>query len=396
MRARLVDACERASLDVVAVRTQAAIRNLTGGWYSHNYDDFWAGGDQQYASWLVVAPSGEAGPVYLCSGLELSEARLASHPIAACARETAGFSRLGDPEALAAAIREVGGEGARVGLELPFVPAPTLDGLRTALPAAELVDAHGLLLYVRAVKTERELELIANATKLLEGAIADVFAAAGEGVPDHELDTAALEAVAARGGTPQQRFIVPGAGPGRTRLGAGNPVGYRLEAGDVLLVDLGAKLDGMHGDLVHLGSVGEPRFPVADALALGVAVNQELADLLRPGMSQADARAEAQRLAAARAADVAPWGVPAALHHGLGWALYEPPFDMSGGPPLDGPLDPYAELEEGMTMSLETAVVSADGGELYANVEDPWVLRADGCQRLNSMPHDLFACGAGA
>lgn len=394
MHARLADACERASVDVVVARTQAAVRHLTAGWYTHNYDDFWAGADQQYASWLVVAPAAEADPIYLCSGLELAEARLAGHPVAGYAREGAGFTRLGDPETLAAAVRELGGERARVGLELPFISAPAHDALRAALPAAELVDAHGLLLYVRAVKTDRELELIANATKLLEGAIADVFAAAGEGVSDHDLDLAALEAVAARGGTPQQRFIVPGLGPGRSRFGAGNPVGYRLESGDVLLVDLGAKLHGMHGDLVQVGSVGEPHFPVADALALGVEVNREVAELLRPGMTQADARAEAQRLADARAADVAPWGVPTALHHGLGWALYEPPFDISGGPPLEGPLDPYAVLEEGMTMSLETAVFSPDGSELYANVEDPWVLRADGCRRLNSVPHELRACGA--
>lgn len=396
VRERLLETCERSGLDVVVAHTPGAVRHLTGGWYSHNYADFAVGGDQQYISWLAV-DCRDGGAIYLCSALELGEARLAGHPIAESAREGAGFVRDGAPGDLADAIADLGGARTRVGLELPFMPAPTLAALKSALPDARIADAHPVLLHVRAVKTEREVELLAAAAALLEGALAEVFECVAEGVSDTELDAAALRAIAARGGVPQQRFIVPGLGPGRVRHGAGMPVGYELRRGDVVLADLGAKLDGMHGDLVRMASIGDPSFPVADALELGAAVNAEVAATLRPGMTQKEAAAEAQRIADRHAPAVASWGVPTPLNHGLGWSLYEPPFDLAGAPrPAATGIDPYDLLEEGMAMSLETAVFSPGNEEIYANVEDPYVLRADGCARLNSMSHELIECGVEA
>ncbi len=394
--ARLQDACERASIDVVAASTQGAIRHLTGGWYSHNYQDFARGGDDQHSSWLVLDARDPLRRAYVTSGLELGEARLAGHPIAEIVRDGAGFTPLGGPAALAAAIRELGGSGARIGLELPFVSAPTLEALRAELPDAHFADANPALLHVRAVKTEHEVRLLAASAELVEGALADAFAAAGEGVTDYELDAVMLAAIGARGGVPQQRFTVPGLGPGRTRHGAGNAVGYRLAAGDVLLVDVGAKLCGMHGDLVRMGAVGAPHYPVADALAFGAAVNEQVARIMRPGQSQRELLAESQAIADRLGAGVSSWGVPTVLHHGLGWSLYEPPFDLSrsAAPDPAQSIDPYGVFEEGMTMSLETAVASPDGTELYANVEDPYVLRAGGAERLNTMSHALIECKA--
>lgn len=394
-------ALELAGIDTMVAHTYGAIRHLTGGWYSFNYSDFQAGADHQYLSWLIVERTRPDEPVYLCSPLEQSEARLAGHPIAEVARThaAAGFIKPRAADGLARVLAERRLDRGCVGFELPFLPASMLDALRQNLQQTEIADAHPVLLAVRAVKTRPEIELLRKAAGVVETALESVFARAAEGVSDVELEHESLSAIAARGGVPVQRYILPCIGPGRRRYGAGNPVSQELGPGDVLLVDLGAKVNGMHGDLVRVGAIGTPHFPIEDAVALASAVNSEVATFLRPGIPQRAAFAESMAIAARHADQVAPWGKPLVLHHGLGWSLYEPPFDLSWhGAGIDHespgePLDPYGDLEAGMVFSLETAVVSPDGSELYCNIEDPYVLTEHGAHRLNAMSHDVIRCG---
>jgi len=399
---RLLAALERAEIDTIVAHTYGSIRHLTGGWYSFNYSDFQLGADHQYLSWLIIDRKRVDEPVYLCSELERTEAVLAGHPIAdvAQAETCAGFRKAREAGDLARVLAERGLDKGRVGLELPFLPGPTLEALRESLGHVEVVDGHPLLLYVRAVKTTRELELLASAARVVEVALQAVFARAAEGVDDTALEREALVAIATQGAVPAQRYILPGIGPGRRRYGAGNPVSQKLSEGDVLLVDLGAKADGMHGDIVRVGVLGNPSFPVEDAVELAAAANTQIASFLQPGMRQTDAFMEAKRIVSQYAESVAPWGRPVVLHHGLGWSLYEPPFDLTWHgsderEPPQTPIDPYELLEEGMVFSLETAVVSVDGSELYCNIEDPYVLTEDGAKRLNAMPPDVVQCGAG-
>jgi Xaa-Pro aminopeptidase len=386
---------ERASLDTIVAHTYGSIRHLTGGWYSVGYAEANAYAEHQYAPWLIINRDRPQDAMYLCSDFERIEALAVHHPIAERCDTTygAGFiTRQEGTDALLRAIHDRGYDRGRIGVELPFMPASVFAALQVGLSGAAIANALPLFLQLRAVKTAAEVALIASAAHVAEVAIERVLRTAAPGVTGLDLEREALLAIASQGAVPTHRYILQGVGPGRSTLQAGIPTNEGLVAGDVVLVDLGAKVEGMPSDLVRMGSVGETEYPVEEGLAVIQDSHHELARWIEPGLSQRDVFAEAKASLAKRA-DRVVWGTLVPQHHGLGWTMYEPPFDVSWQRGIDlrgAPIDPYDTFELGMTFNLETHIESDDGRELYCSLEDTYVLTEKGCDRLTSLAANLI------
>ena len=168
----------------------------------------------------------------------------------------------------------------------------------------------------------------------------------------------------------------------------GIPSKRRLVEGDILSIDMGAKLDGFFGDCavtVPIGRVSE------DAASLLRVTEESLfqgIEAVKPGARVSDIGAAVQQHVEAHGFSV----VREFVGHGIGTSLHEEPQVANYGPGGRGP-----RLSEGMVLAIEPMVnagqpavkVLADGwtavtrdGSLSAHFEHTVVVTHDGCEIL--------------
>ncbi len=174
----------------------------------------------------------------------------------------------------------------------------------------------------------------------------------------------------------------------------GIPSKRRLVEGDILSIDMGAKLNGFFGDCAVTVAVGAVA-PQASAL---LRVTEEALfhgiDAVKPGARVSDIGAAVQRHVEAHGFSV----VREFVGHGIGTALHEEPQIANYGPAGRGP-----RLAEGMVLAIEPMVnlgrpavkvldddwtaVTRDGS-LSAHFEHTVVVTVDGCEILTLLATD--------
>ena len=168
----------------------------------------------------------------------------------------------------------------------------------------------------------------------------------------------------------------------------GIPSARPLNEGDVVSIDMGARLDGFFGDCAVTVPVGQ----VSDEAAALLRVTEEALfrgiEAVKPGARVSDIGAAVQQHVEAHGFSV----VREFVGHGIGTALHEEPQIANYGPGGRGP-----RLSEGMVLAIEPMVnagtpavkVLADGwtavtrdGRLSAHFEHSVVVTGDGCEIL--------------
>ena len=216
----------------------------------------------------------------------------------------------------------------RVGVEAGAVSQLTWTKLEGAAPEVELVAADGWLEADRAVKEPSELERIAAACAVADRALAALLPEIRVGVTEREL-ALRLEWLIRTGGADGLAFDVACLAGPEAALPHGSPGDRPVLAGEVLLFDFGALVDGYRSDMTRTLFAGEP---AARDLALyelvaaaQAAAIDGLADAVRtggplPGGRTADGWARAV-IEAAGQGDRFGHGTG----HGIGLATHELP-----------------------------------------------------------------------
>jgi methionyl aminopeptidase len=174
----------------------------------------------------------------------------------------------------------------------------------------------------------------------------------------------------------------------------GIPSSRVLVDGDILSLDMGARMDGFYGDCAVTVPVG--RIPAAATELLRVTEEALFRgiDAVRPGARVSDIGAAVQQHVEASGFSV----VREFVGHGIGTALHEDPQIANYGPAGRGP-----RLAEGMVLAIEPMVnigepvvqVLADGwtavtrdGSLSAHFEHTVAVTASGCDILTLLDGD--------
>ncbi|HET7572381.1 MAG TPA: type I methionyl aminopeptidase [Gaiellaceae bacterium] len=213
-------------------------------------------------------------------------------------------------------------------------------------------------------KSRAEIEGMARAGALLAETLAYVGELLEPGVSMLELDRAADEFLAARGGVPTSKGYkgFPAAlclSPNSVVV-HGIPTEYRAQEGDLISVDLGVTLDGLVADSAVTYGVGEID-PEAqrlldvcqEALAAGI-------DRARVGNRLSDISHAIQTVVEEAGFSV----VRSLVGHGVGRSYHEDPQIPNYGPPGRGPL-----LQEGMTLAIEP-MITAGAPDVYVHADD--------------------------
>ena len=222
------------------------------------------------------------------------------------------------------------------------------------------------------LKTPAEIEVMAEASRMVADVLEIVRKEVRPGVSTDDLDRLAEEAIRARGGTPAfkgyRSYPKTLCASVNEQVVHGIPSKRMLKDGDIIGLDLGAIVSGFYGDSAVTVAVGR----IPEATATLIRVTEEALYL---GIEQAVVGNRLTDISHAVQHCVESAGysiVTEFVGHGIGRQLHEEPQVPNYGKPGQGP-----RLQAGMVLAIEPMVNM--GGSAVRILEDRWTaVTADG------------------
>lgn len=238
------------------------------------------------------------------------------------------------------------------------------------------------------IKTPEQIEKLRRAGAIVYEALEAIAKAIQPGVSTRRLDTIAEEIIRARGATPSFKgYRMGGRGPAYPgsicasvddEVVHGIPGARRLRAGQIISVDIGACLDGYHGDSARTFLVGEVS-PEARRLV------EETERCFWLGARQAIAGNHVCDISKAvqSHAEGCGYGVVRALcGHGVGQSMHEDPEVPNFVTRSRG-----ARLQPGMVIAIEPMI--AQGSWQVVQDTDGWTIRTDDGTLCSHFEHTM-------
>jgi Xaa-Pro aminopeptidase len=351
-----------AGLDLVAVAPTDNLRYLVG--FAPLYDE--------RACMLLVTPQ-SAGVLMPSLNAEQAAAEAPELELVTWSDDA------GPVDALRATLRRVGKSAVRRAGVDPEMRAEHLLLLQDAISGASFVNASVAVRPLREVKSEDELRVLQAASDAADGALQAAFSACRAGATELEVAEAAAAAFRAAG-CQEVMFTIVASGPNGAY--PHHHTGSRaLEAGDAIVIDIGARLDGYSSDIARMAFVGEPTERYLEVHGTVEAAVQAGLAAAQPGATCHDVDA-----AARGAVEDAGFG-EYFVHrtgHGLGISTHEPPWIMPGE---------NVELEVGMVHSIEPGIYLP--GELGVRLEEIVHVTEGGCKRFSGLSRELHVVDLG-
>jgi Xaa-Pro aminopeptidase len=289
----------------------------------------------------------------------------------------AGFERLKATQDLLSALSEVLPRNARrVGFEEEHVSVRQHARLQELLGRdVELVPLHGLVEGLRAVKDATEVARIRAAVALADAAFAAVMAGGVVGRSERDL-ALALEVEMRRRGGERASFDTIVAAGANGALPHAQPRDVEIAAGDLVVFDWGAQLDGYCSDCTRTVAAGTS--PSAEATA----IYELVLEAQLTGLRAVRAGAVCREVDATARGVIETRGHREHFGHGLGHGVG---LDIHEAPRLSQKAD--GELRAGNVVTVEPGVYLP--GAFGVRIEDLVVVTADGCEILTGASKEL-------
>ena len=206
-----------------------------------------------------------------------------------------------------------------------------------------------------SLKSPREIECMRRAGRLTAQARALAGSLVRPGVTTHEIDTAVRKFIESHGAKPS--FLGYGGFKGSACISIneevihGIPGPRKLKEGDIVSVDVGAYLDGFHGDCAATFPCGEVSDEAMELIRVTEQSFWEGIKLARAGNRVFDISHAVQQYVESHGCSV----VRDFVGHGVGAKLHEAPEVPNYGPAGHGP-----RLQPGMTIAVEPMVCAGD------------------------------------
>lgn len=248
------------------------------------------------------------------------------------------------------------------------------DVVAQAVPGVQLVDARPYLAELRMAKDATERQAMQRAADAVNAMLDGLKAALAPGRTEQELLAAAVA---------EMRVAYPDAkvafatiiGGERTALPHASISDRALEAGDLVVADIGAMIDGYVSDITRTFVTGPLDDELNRAYDLVLAANAAARAAAKPGMTASELDAVARQV-------ITEGGFGQyfthRLGHGLGLEVHEEPYIVSGN---------NLVLQPGHAFTIEPGIYLPGKGGI--RIEDDVVLTADGVHTLTSYPRDL-------
>lgn len=361
---RLIVALSQAGLDGVVLNPGPAFAYLTGVSFHL----------MERPVVLLVAPG--RPPVLVLPEFEMPKVELFPYPVEA-------YSYPENPAEWDAAFRKalgsLGLDGRKIGVEPRQMRLLEFRHVRAGAPEADFPDASDALASLRLRKDESEIGAMRRAVKAAQDALIATIPLMRIGVAEKDI-AAELTVQLLKHGSESELPFAPIVSSGLNSASPhATPSDRRLQAGDLVVVDWGARVDGYISDLTRTFAVGEvdPEFrKIAEAVLAANAAGRAAG---RPGVPCANVDKAARHVI-----EQAGYGAyfTHRTGHGIGLEGHEDPYMRD---------DNLQMLYPGMAYTVEPGIYLPGRGGV--RIEDNVVVTKDGVDVLSDMPRELRTVG---
>lgn len=241
-----------------------------------------------------------------------------------------------------------------------------------AVPGAKHAFTGDTIGALRMRKDAAEVAKLKMNAGIADRAMEKAFAAIRPGITERELAAVVKDHFASEGAVPSF-WIVGAAGNGA--FPHHQTSDRKLEEGDAIVIDIGARKEGFPSDITRMAVVGSAPEGYGQIHSIVEKAVQAALKAARPGVLAKDVDAAARNVIAD--AGYGEYFVHR-TGHGMGIDGHEPPYITATSETV---------LEEGMVFSIEPGIYLP--GRFGIRLEEIVILRDDGPEILSSLPRDL-------
>jgi Xaa-Pro aminopeptidase len=262
---------------------------------------------------------------------------------------------------------------ARAGFEANHATVADLETWKAAAPDAQWQPTRQVVEGLRAIKDEAEIEALRRAITLTDEALAAASAGARPGMTENELAWS-IESYMRTHGADAVAFELIVAGGPNSALPHARAGDAALVPGEPIVIDIGAEVDGYHGDLTRTVCFGEPNDPERFWKVYNTVLHAQVAAEagIRPGMGGREADALARDL-------IVDAGYGEAFGHGLGHGVG---LEIHETPLLGR--NSTATVAAGMVITIEPGIYLPGWGGV--RIEDIVLVTQHGAEVLSRAP----------
>lgn len=246
---------------------------------------------------------------------------------------------------------------------------------RENIPGIEWIPTTGIIEELRAVKQSEEIHLLEQAAELAAAGFQHILNLIEPGAKEQDL-ALELEIFMRKNGAEAPAFDIILISGAKSSLQHGTPSQKKIEAGDLVVLDFGARYRGYRSDITRTVAVNHVSQKQREIYDLVKKAQSRGLELIKPGMSSGEIYREVQEIIArAGYADYSGRGIG----HGVGLEIHEDPAIRAN---CD------AELKIGQVLTMEPGIYIPGWGGV--RIEDTVVVEGHGCRVLAEIPKDLI------
>ena len=269
-------------------------------------------------------------------------------------------------------LEERGLTRGRIGIEKWSMSVDMYEQLKGNLPEAQFCDIEGIFSNLRYHKADEEVTRLRKAAEITERGIEAAMASVKEGVTDFDIVKEFNSSVAREGS--DVLFANCHIGPPGGK-GLSSPCGHKIEKGDIICLDVGARYKSYAADLCRTAVVGEASDKLAKLYAALLNAQRKGIEAIRPGVKLSNIY---EIVGEAVRAGGYPDYSRSMFGHSIGLECEEPPFISATADEI---------FEPNMVYCIEVPWYEPNWGSV--SVEDTILITKDGYSEVSTIPRGL-------
>lgn len=267
----------------------------------------------------------------------------------------------------------------RIGVEGQAMRVFVHHAMLAANNELEIIDAQKALAALRICKDAIEIKALRKAIAVSEQALQNTIEQVRIGMSEKQIESVLVQSLFAAGADEMSFDPIVAAADNSAKPHASARDDYKIKAGDALLLDFGARVDGLCADITRTFFIQQCSDQQRDVYETVLAANLAGCAAVKPATTAHEIDDITTKvLEESKYKD----RIRTKTGHGLGRDIHEDPYIMRGN---------HEALEAGMVFTIEPGLYELDN--FGVRIEDDILVTESGCELLTSFDKSLTFIG---